>query len=535
MIEIDDFYGHAALTAKLETLAESPVIDIEAIGESPEGRELWCATVAGTGGPPADSRPALFVSANMHALEFAGSWTSLHLLDRLAEGYGEVPEISDLLDRRTFYVVPRVCPDGADFVLETRTRKCRSRFVDLDPEAVRDSNVVLPSDLTGDGKIHSMRWPVADGEQVVPEDEPRLTLPRTEEETDGTYYRYTAEGIVANYDGGPVSDVDMRSDFNRNFPSGEWDPFDWIGHGPYPLSEPETRAIGEFLLDHPNVVGVADLHTGNPAIFPPQTAREDDPAHAEDADLIEHIGERGEEITDFPFIGGYYEASGDDPYTLAGTFKDWAYERTGVPTYVVEQGKLINHLGLDTDDLEMDGREYARDWGEAMLDYHDADPDRDVFYDWKTVEHPQLGEVEVGGWDWVRYGNPPIAEMPGIAERVTDWLLEFAEWAPDVGIETAAEPVDGDLHKVTATVRNRGRLPTNVTEQGHETIQDAAPLVTIDGGRVVSGDERRLLDHLDARGGGEQCVWVVRSTDSVTVTVESPRGVAAENRVEFDD
>jgi hypothetical protein len=171
-------------------------------------------TATGTDVDDPGDRPALLVTADMHAREFAGSWTALHLLDRIVENYGEDPALTDLLDRRTAYVVPRVCPDGAEFVLGTRTRKCRSRFVDLAPGDVRDPNVVVPGDLSGDGRILSMRWPAEDGDHVVPDDEPRLTLPRDEAATAGTFYRHTVEGPVLNYDGGPVSEVEMRSDFN---------------------------------------------------------------------------------------------------------------------------------------------------------------------------------------------------------------------------------------------------------------------------------------------------------------------------------
>jgi len=534
VIDIDAFYDHATLSARLETLARSPVVDLESIGESPAGRELWCATATGTDVDDPGDRPALLVTANMHAREFAGSWTALHLLDRIVENYGEDPALTDLLDRRTAYVVPRVCPDGAEFVLETRTRKCRSRFVDLAPGDVRDPNVVVPGDLSGDGRILSMRWPAEDGDHVVPDDEPRLTLPRDEAATAGTFYRHTVEGPVLNYDGGPVSEVEMRSDFNRNFPSAEWAPRDWIGHGPYPLSEPEPRALAEFVLDHPNVACAVDLHCGNPAIFLPEAVTGDDPAHPGDAELLRRIGERGEEVTGFPLLGGYWEASGDEPYALPGSFKDWLYERVGVPAYVLEHGMLYNSQGLDTADLAMDDREHARASGEAVLAYHDSHPHRDVFYDWTPVEHPQLGEVEVGGWDWARYGCPAIEEMPSIAARVTDWLLAVAEWAPDVGVDASVEQIGDGLCRVEATVRNRGRLPTHLTERGRETVQDARPLVTVEDADVIAGRRRRLESHLDARGESVRREWVLRGSGTVEVTVTSPRGVAAATRVDLD-
>ena len=536
VIDIDAYYDYAELTEKLETLATSPVIDLDSIGESREGRALWCVTAAGTGATAdPDDRPAVLVTANMHAREYAGSWTSLALLDRFAEGYGDDAEVTDLLDRRTFYVVPRVCPDGADFVLETRTGKCRSKFVDVDPDDVRESNVVVPSDLTGDGTMLSMRWPAEDGDTVVPEDDPRMSLSREPEETDGEFYRQTVEGVVANYDGGPVSELSMRCDFNRNFPSEDWDSYDWVGHGEYPLSEPETRALAEFVLAHPNVALVADLHNGNPALFPPMALRSDDPDSTGDRELLERIAERGEELTGFPFIDGYYEASDDDPYVLHGSFKDWVYEQTGALALVVEQGMIVNSLGFDTEDLAMDDCEYERAANEAILDYQDENSNRPVFHEWQSVDHPQLGEVTVGGWDWAQYSVPTVDDMPSVADGIVDWLTEAAEWTPEVTVAAAAESLENGDYRVTATVRNHGRLPTEFTERGPETIQDEKPLVRLTGTDPVTGPERRALEHLDARGGSERLEWVVTETEGVSVVVDSPRGVADEASIHSSD
>src|SRR5207245_3526181 len=50
-------------------------------------------------------------------------------------------------------------------------------------------------------------------------------------------------------------------DINRNYPY-EWAPEGVEpGSGPYPFSEPETRAEAEFWRTHPNINGVLTYHT----------------------------------------------------------------------------------------------------------------------------------------------------------------------------------------------------------------------------------------------------------------------------------
>ena len=47
-------------------------------------------------------------------MEFTGTTAALTLLDRLLHEHGSDERVTHALDTRTFYVVPRVNPDGAE-------------------------------------------------------------------------------------------------------------------------------------------------------------------------------------------------------------------------------------------------------------------------------------------------------------------------------------------------------------------------------------------------------------------------------------
>ena len=537
-MSIEKFYRYDALTEKLRQLVDAApdLLALSSIGETPQGRSLWCVTAANErSGPPADRRPALLVTANLHASELAGSWVCLHLLGHLVEHYGGDATVTRLLDEGAFYVVPRIAADGAEYVLETRSGAVRSRHVALDPADV-EPDAVLPADVNGDGRILTMRWPDPDGDRQALPDDDRVLVPRAPDEpssstanSDARRYRTAIEGTVPDYRGGPASKADGRNDFNRNFPADAWRPIDWRGHGTYPLSEPETRAVAEFLYEHPNVTGVVDLHTGNPALFYPSAILDD--SSGQDADLLERIGRRGEELTGLPYLSSYREArTGERITELPGSLKDFAYERTGALAYVVELGMCYNYLGMETTDLAMPAHEHEREWGRRLIAYHDEHPDAGIFHDWEPFDHPQLGRVEIGGWDRVRFGNPPLSEMEAIAERVTAFLLEFAGWEPAVRIvDPHVESLGSGLAKVTASVVNRGSLPTNLTERGRETVQDDRPLVTLrTDGEVVAGEPTKRLDHLHALTGRESLEWVVRTDGDggeIELEVSADRGV----------
>lgn len=92
---------------------------------------------------------------------------------------------------------------------------------------------------------------------------------------------------------------------------------------------------------------------------------------------------------------------------LPGLFKDFAYERLGVPSFVLELGLFYNYLGLETADLAMPYEEYEREWKCRAMAWHDDNPEYGLFHDWKWVEHSQLDAVDIGGWDRVLFSNSP--------------------------------------------------------------------------------------------------------------------------------
>src|SRR3989337_1041055 len=115
-VRFDRFYTYAALDETLEAWAsEFPrLLQLGSICQSYAGLEIRMGSVTNLETGPAEEKPAVFVHAQIHAMEFTGTTAALHLLDRLLHGYGEDERVTLALDTRTFYVVPRVNPDGAE-------------------------------------------------------------------------------------------------------------------------------------------------------------------------------------------------------------------------------------------------------------------------------------------------------------------------------------------------------------------------------------------------------------------------------------
>ena len=74
-IPFDRYPRFDELTEHLQRLAaEHPeLLDLDVLGRSHEGRELWIATVTNTATGPHDAKPAVWLDGNIHASEVTAS------------------------------------------------------------------------------------------------------------------------------------------------------------------------------------------------------------------------------------------------------------------------------------------------------------------------------------------------------------------------------------------------------------------------------------------------------------------------------
>ena len=127
-VRFDTYYRYSEMSEIIRQYAtEYPhLIDLESIGLSHEGREILLLTVTRKNSGPADEKPAIWVDGNIHSAELVGSMACLYLLHTLVSGSETDAEIRRCLDTHTFYICPRVNPDGAEWALESPARIIRS-------------------------------------------------------------------------------------------------------------------------------------------------------------------------------------------------------------------------------------------------------------------------------------------------------------------------------------------------------------------------------------------------------------------------
>lgn len=486
--QYDHYYTYEEMTSSLQQLASSypHLLKLSSICETNEGKHVWAVELTNLASGDFSTKPAYYVDGNHHAGEVTGSMAAMHLIDYLVTNFGVLDDITTLLSYFTVYVIPKISPDGSDVYL-TSAHKLRSVNRPYPHEQQEDG--LHPSDLDGDGVIRMMRVLTPYGAWKISDQDSRVMVKRQPDELEGMFYQIYPEGEIVGYDGGGVKLATNKwgLDFNRNYPFGWFPEARQPGSGKYPLSNPEVKAVADFIIEHPNIGSAATLHTsGGMIIYPPGVHPEKE-AHPFDMMLYKTIGKMGTEETDYPCYNIFDAFLTDTVNYSSGAFDDWAYFTQGILTYTVELWDLKKQAGIphvwpriDQKDDEVALEEYLKQL--AWIDQH-VPLEAGGFKPWTPVVHPQLGEVEVGGWDFkFTIQNCPPSFLKTELENNTRFMIRYAKTLPRLTIEKAvAQRVDEHLYQVECVVVNQGYLPTYICEQA-KTVKMTHPiLVTCEG------------------------------------------------------
>ena len=472
----DEFYRHDALTELLFAYAEARpnLVSVRSIGKSHEGRDIWIAIVTHTASGMDLDKPALWIDGNIHAAELTASTTVLYYLHHLLTHHGSPDElgrqVTRLLDTRTLYLVPRLNPDGAELALADRPRHIRSSTRPY-PHTEETVDGLTTEDVDGDGRILTMRVPDPHGGYKKHAADPRLMVPREPGEFGGEYFRLMPEGFIKNHDGLTVTLNPDREglDLNRNFP-GEWrQEFQQLGAGPYPTSEPEVRAMVEFISQHPNIGAAISYHTHSGVILRPCGTRPDKDMTPEDLWLFQNLSALGEKHSGYPAISIYEDFRYHPKDVITGT-QDWVYEHLGALFWVVELWSPAKEAGVEATKWIDWYRQHPVEDDVKLLKWSDEQCGGQAHVAWKPFQHPQLGAVEIGGWDKMNYWrNPPPALREREAARFPAWMTQLGLALPKLElVRTEVRALGPDTWRVRLAVANAGYLPAYVTQRALE-------------------------------------------------------------------
>ena len=507
-------------------------------------RKVWLIELGKGTKQDRQTRPAMLVVAGIEGNDLIGCTAVVNWIEQLAEQYPDDAEIAKLLQTTTIYIVPRLNPDAAehyfaDLKLETSSNH---KPVDDDHDGLFDEDG--PEDLNDDGLITWMRIEDPEGEYILDPKDDRLLLKADHLKSEIGAWRYLREGVDNDHDERWNEDGPGGVNFNRNFPYGY--KFFAEDAGVHPVSEAETRALADFVIEHPNIAIVVTYGSADNLLKAPKGA---EPAgrrkpmteiHQDDAGYYRVMGELYREG-----IGLEKELEGA---SVPGAFSDWMYYHRGRFSLAARAWSLAVAVEISeaAEEEEKEPQEQAEEKEEEDFESRreeDGKDDEDkrnqqerkelkwfdkhapeAFVEWRPIEHPDFPgrRVEVGGYRSFALTNPP-AEMVGeIAARHTGFLTKAAQQLPRIGVrKIECRHLGRSVYEVEIQVENTGFLPT-VLEHGRTTreVHRTRLVMELDDGSFLSGSRITNLPAIQGSGGMVELRYIVRVPERERIDFE---------------
>ncbi len=620
--QVASYLDHDGLTRELRSIVNSSdLANMESMGTTIEGRDIWMVKVGSPSGPPLEERPGILVVGNLEGDHLVGSHLALEAIRYLVQNAHDEAVQAALADR-VFYFFPRLNPDGAEAMFGrvkwNRRTNARPRDDDNDGRLDEDG----PDDLNGDGYITVMR--VADPAGAFMIDPSDARVMKRAEATKGETgaYKIYWEGTDEDGDGFINEDGPGGVDLNRNFQH-EY-PYWQADAGKYMVSEVESRAIMDFVLTHRNIVAILTFGETDNLVTPPDSRGGLASAKVLDLPIFAEASNAG--VFDvgvfasgggggFRGFGGFGgrgggggswirgaqpgrdndPSSGTRPATTVASadlvyfeaVSDAYKEVTGiekVPVHRTPEGAFFQygyfHFGVPSFSTpgwgipEAESEEPARQRpqadspeepiarpgaaragaagtrvppgggmmpggrpggrGQAAPGQGGAGADGqilkgleaagiDAFADWTPFQHPELGEVEIGGFLPYVTHNPPADRLPELGARHGEFLVKLAGMLPRVRIaDTEVTAHGGGVFTVKMEVENGGFFPTS-TRHGTTSRSVGPTLVQIqvDDDDILTGADKTVsIGVLNGSGARESVTWVIRGREGAQVEIK---------------
>ena len=463
----DHYYLYEELTSNIDYFIKKfpNLLSKESILKTEDNMNIWALTLSNNSVNPS-LKPALYIDANTHAGEVTGSMAAMHFLDYILTNHNDDSNISKLLNDYTIYIIPRITVSGSEIYL-TSAYSMRSS----NREYYKNEIGLKAYDLNEDGVITMMRIKDPLGAWKQSNKHPLIMEKRLPDEQEGEFYNIYSEGTIDIYDGLNITVAKplWGLDFNRNYPFGWFNEHRQQGAGSYPLSNPENKAVVDFVLNHLNIGIAASHHTsGGVMLYPPGTKPSKD-AEKLDMKFYQEIGKIAKTEMGYPSINIFDHFMEDQVNYHSGAFDDWCYQTLGILAYTTELWDVLtkannpisweNKQSETSFDTKLEQLNSVINWATTNTP--------NVIRNWTTYNHETLGEVELGGFDFkFLQQNPPVNYLLSEIENCTKFTLRYLNTLPKLNIkDISTTKLGNNIYKLEATIYNTGYLPTYISQE----------------------------------------------------------------------
>jgi hypothetical protein len=158
----------------------------------------------------------------------------------------------------------------------------------------------------------------------------------------------------------------------------------------------------------------------------------------------------------------------------------------------------------------------------ALLAYAEEELDGAGFVAWEKVEHPTLGEVEIGGYSPYLESTPKPEMIDSLAKTQLPWLLKLSKELPEFEIvDEKVTEMGGGIVKLELFIANNGNLPYPIS-MGQRNNQPAPTILVLDGDmELLEGKPRTNVGPVGANQ-VKKLSWLIKTDKKeITATIES--------------
>lgn len=467
-LRFDHYYSYEMVVDALQALhkAYPNLTKLDLVGKSEEGRAIYALTITNPKTGLELDKPGIYVDGNIHGNEIQAGEVCLYLCNYLLTNYSQNKEITNLVDKKCFYIVPVVNVDGRyHFFAEANTPNS-NRGLRIPKDDDRDGlvNEDFPDDLDGDGNICLMRKRDPFGQYKTDPEDPRIMV-RIKPGEKGEWTILGEEGIDNDGDGKINEDAEGYVDPNRN-----WG-FDWApeyvqsGAGDFPFSGKGMKALAEYIRKRPNIcVDWAFHNFGGMYLRGPSTKTQPEYPPGDIA-VYDYLGEEAERITP----GYRYLVSWKDLYPTYGDEVEWMVRCNGAYGFVgevymssQEKFKSIKETKKATPQEEGE-RVFRRNISleRERLKFSDNLTQGELYKPWKPFKHPTYGEIEIGGWVKMSSRLPAPFMLEDLVHRNASAVIFSAKNTPNVSLNVfEIKKIRKNLYRIRTRLTNSKAMPT---------------------------------------------------------------------------
>lgn len=549
------YNNHVQLSGRLKNLSAkySALASVSSIGKSSGGRDLWLLTL---GKGDATKKPAILVVAGLDGTHLAGSELAVQTAEKML-GAANADSIAKLLDTKTFYFLPSMNPDAQEqfsaklkyerTTNDSKTDDDRDGRIDEDPF----------EDLNGDGVATWIRVENAAGTYVASKEDPRILVKADPSKGESGKYLVYTEGIDNDKDGAYNEDGVGGVNPDKNFT------FDYqiftTGSGEYAAEAPEVRALLDFLYRAPTIFAVLTFGPNNnlseaPRFDASKVARRilTGPL-AKDAKAMDQVSKLYNARTalkDAPAMPQTRANFSQTAYYHAGRYSfttpGWWTPKADAPRDSTRRaatspatpspaapsaptggggggrmGGMPGGVAAANVSAANTSEEDVR-----FLKWADKEKLTGVYVDWKAVQHPDFPgqKVEVGGIVPFSKLNPPVSYLASAADKHVKFLTGLGAQMPEIQlVNVKTESLGNSLTRVTATIINKGLLPT-YAEIGDRVrfVQKVKTELKLGAGQAIVSGKRLNLRAALASDESEEYTWLVSGTGKLTIEAGCP-------------